>query len=162
MWNNSALSSGTSSASIPGIERAGAGSQVILTPRFRGEYRRADMGAATAAFPPVPQVTNEGESPMAKSPAEEGAKPAEQPQAPKVRWDTHGLKSTYANFCNATSTCADVVLNFGVNQNWDRMSGEVEIELDHRIILSPFAAKRLSDLLQKLMAEYENRYGELK
>ena len=27
---------------------------------------------------------------------------------------------------------------------------------------SPFAAKRLSDLLQKLMAEYENRYGELK
>ncbi|MBX9962781.1 MAG: DUF3467 domain-containing protein [Burkholderiales bacterium] len=99
---------------------------------------------------------------MAKSPAEEGAKPAEQPQAPKVRWDTHSLKSTYANFCNATSTREEVVLNFGVNQNWDRMSGEVEIELDHRIILSPFAAKRLSDLLQKLMAEYENRYGELK
>jgi hypothetical protein len=36
---------------------------------------------------------------MAKSPAEEGAtaKPAEQ-QMPKVRWDTHSLKSTYANF----------------------------------------------------------------
>ena len=98
---------------------------------------------------------------MAKSPAEEGAKTTE-PQAPKVRWDTHGLKSTYANFCNATSTREEVVLNFGVNQNWDRMSGEVEIELDNRIILSPFAAKRLSDLLQKLMAEYENRYGELK
>ena len=43
-----------------------------------------------------------------------------------------------------------------------RMAGEVEIELGHRIILSPFAAKRLTDLLQKLMAEYENRYGELK
>ena len=42
------------------------------------------------------------------------------------------------------------------------MAGEVEIELGHRIILSPFAAKRLTDLLQKLMAEYENRYGELK
>ncbi|MEO8039941.1 MAG: DUF3467 domain-containing protein [Betaproteobacteria bacterium] len=99
---------------------------------------------------------------MTKSPAEEGTKPAEPQQAPKVRWDTHSLKSTYANFCNATSTREEVVLNFGVNQNWDRMAGEVEIELDHRIILSPFAAKRLSDLLQKLMAEYENRYGELK
>jgi Protein of unknown function (DUF3467) len=100
---------------------------------------------------------------MAKSPAEEGAtaKSTEQ-QMPKVKWDTHSLKSTYANFCNATSTREEVVLNFGVNQNWDRMAGEVEIELDHRIILSPFAAKRLSDLLQKLMAEYENRYGELK
>lgn len=97
---------------------------------------------------------------MAKAP-EEGAKAAE-PQMPKVKWDTAGLKSTYCNFVNATSTREEVVLNFGVNQNWDRMAGEVEIELGHRIILSPFAAKRLTDLLQKLMAEYENRYGELK
>lgn len=104
-----------------------------------------------------------GENSMAKAP-EEGAKPAaaEQQQMPKVKWDTVGLKSTYCNFVNATSTREEVVLNFGVNQNWDRMAGEVEIELGHRIILSPFAAKRLTDLLQKLMAEYENRYGELK
>jgi len=92
---------------------------------------------------------------------EEGVKPAEA-QSPRVKWVTDGLKSSYANFCNATSTREEVVLNFGVNQNWDRMSGEVEIELDHRIILSPFAAKRLTDLLQKLMAEYEHRYGELR
>jgi hypothetical protein len=97
---------------------------------------------------------------MSKAP-EEGAKPAET-QAPRVKWVTQGLKSSYANFCNATSTREEVVLNFGVNQNWDRVADEVEIELDHRIILSPFAAKRLTDLLQKLMAEYENRYGELK
>jgi hypothetical protein len=98
---------------------------------------------------------------MAKAP-EEAVKAAEQQQMPKVKWDTAGLKSTYCNFVNATSTREEVVLNFGVNQNWDRMAGEVEIELGHRIILSPFAAKRLTDLLQKLMAEYENRYGELK
>lgn len=54
------------------------------------------------------------------------------------------------------------MLNFGVNQNWDRMQQEFEIELQHRIILSPFAAKRLSDLLGKLIKEYETRYGELK
>jgi hypothetical protein len=42
------------------------------------------------------------------------------------------------------------------------MQQEFEIELQHRIILSPFAAKRLSDLLGKLIKEYETRYGELK
>lgn len=90
------------------------------------------------------------------------SKTAESAATPKVKWDTQTLKSSYCNFVNATSTREEVVLNFGVNQNWDRMASEVEIELAHRIILSPFAAKRLTDLLQKLMAEYEGRYGEMK
>jgi hypothetical protein len=38
----------------------------------------------------------------------------------------------------------------------------MDIELDHRIVLSPFAAKRLNALLSKLIGEYETRYGELK
>jgi hypothetical protein len=54
------------------------------------------------------------------------------------------------------------VLNFGVSSNWDRTPQEIEIELSHRIVLSPFAAKRLQTLLTKLMTEYESRYGELK
>jgi hypothetical protein len=98
---------------------------------------------------------------MAETP-QAPAKTADPAAAPKVKWDTAGLKSSYCNFVNATSTREEVVLNFGVNQNWDRMASEVEIELAHRIILSPFAAKRLTDLLQKLMAEYEGRYGEMK
>jgi hypothetical protein len=79
-----------------------------------------------------------------------------------VSWNTAHLKSSYANFCNATSTREEVVLNFGVNQNWERTPGDLEIELDHRIVLSPFAAKRLNQLLSRLIGEYENRYGELK
>jgi hypothetical protein len=55
-----------------------------------------------------------------------------------------------------------VVLNFGMNNNWDRMAPEVEIELTHRIVMSPFAAKRLSELLTKLVSQYEARYGALK
>ena len=99
---------------------------------------------------------------MAKA-AEEN-KPAEQApgQQVKIHWNTQHLKSSYANFCNATSTREEVVLNFGVNQNWERTPADMEIELDHRIVLSPFAAKRLSQLLSKVMAEYETRYGELK
>lgn len=102
---------------------------------------------------------------MAKAPTEDQAKdkaPSGTPDQTRVRWATSQLKSSYCNVANATSTREEVVLNFGVNQNWDRMQQEFEIELLHRIILSPFAAKRLSDLLSKLIKEYETRYGELK
>ena len=102
---------------------------------------------------------------MAKAPTEEQGKDtpaAGTPDQARVRWATSQLKSSYCNVANATSTREEVVLNFGVNQNWDRMQQEFEIELQHRIILSPFAAKRLSDLLGKLIKEYETRYGELK
>lgn len=84
------------------------------------------------------------------------------PQMPRIKWVTDNLKSSYANFANANSTREEVVLNFGVNNSWDRAQPEVAIELSHRIMLSPFAAKRLSSMLAQLIAEYEQRYGELK
>jgi hypothetical protein len=60
------------------------------------------------------------------------------------------------------STREEVVLNFGVNKSWERgQKQELEIELNHCIVLSPFAAKRLTQLLQQLMKEYETRYGAL-
>ena len=104
---------------------------------------------------------------MAKAPSEDvgtdkSAAAAAAPEGARVSWNTTQLKSSYCNVANATSTREEVVLNFGVNQNWDRMQKEFEIDLQHRIILSPFAAKRLSDLLAKLIKEYETRYGELK
>jgi len=99
----------------------------------------------------------------AKPPPEEPPK-AKAPAAgeSRLRWDTSGLKSSYCNVANATSTREEVVLNFGVNENWERPRAELEVQLLHRIILSPFAAKRLQELLTKLIREYETRYGELK
>lgn len=82
--------------------------------------------------------------------------------ATKLKWNTDNLKSSYVNFANANSTREEVVVNFGLNASWDRSQPEVEVELAHRIVMSPFAAKRLADLLTKLMVEYESRYGELK
>ncbi len=90
------------------------------------------------------------------------AKKAAEAQGPKVKWNVEHLKSSYVNFANANSTKEEVVLNFGLNTSWDRASPELEIELAHRLVMSPFAAKRLAELLAKLMSEYESRYGELK
>ena len=80
----------------------------------------------------------------------------------KVRWNTSNLKSSYANVCTMTSTREEVVLNFGINEAWERSQKEMQVELSDRIILSPFAAQRLLDMLGKLMKEYEGRYGGLK
>jgi len=98
---------------------------------------------------------------MAKAPSDD-TPPKTPEQQVKVRWKSDALKSSYANFCNATSTREEVVLNFGVNHNWERTPQDMEIELEHRIVLSPFAAKRLTQLLSKLIAQYEAQYGELK
>lgn len=84
------------------------------------------------------------------------------PEQGRVRFDTSKLKSSYCNVCNATSTREEVVLNFGLNESWDLGSKDVEVQLLHRIILSPHAAKRLQELLSRLMGEYETRYGKIR
>jgi len=100
---------------------------------------------------------------MSDSKSEQAKNPAAGAQeGVKVRWNTDKLNSAYANVCNVTSTREEVVLNFGVNKAWERGAGELEIELSNRIILSPFAAKRLNLMLDKLMKEYEARHGELR
>lgn len=79
----------------------------------------------------------------------------------KIKWDDSGMKSSYANVCNVTSTREEVVMLFGVNQAWNRGQKEVTIQLTDRIIVSPFAAKRLAMLLEGVVKEYEKRFGAL-
>ncbi|QIE48245.1 DUF3467 domain-containing protein (plasmid) [Pseudohalocynthiibacter aestuariivivens] len=90
--------------------------------------------------------------------------PEPEPAAPerRVKLDTSRMKSSYCNVCNATSTREEVVINFGLNQSWDRSDGDLEIEIAHRVILSPHAAGKLREVLNELIDEYEGRYGSLK
>lgn len=107
-------------------------------------------------------TTTKEKTAMENSPPAAAAAAAKTPaQSPTIKWGSANLHSSYANFCNANSTREEVVLNFGVNNNWDRSQGALEVELNHRIVLSPFAAKRLAALMQQLMKEYESRYGAL-
>jgi|SRR5688572_11869811 len=81
--------------------------------------------------------------------------------AQTVRWDDKAMKTSYANVCNVASTREEVVLLFGVNQAWHAGQREIPVQLSDRIILSPFAAKRLSILLENVLREYESRFGHL-
>ena len=97
---------------------------------------------------------------QASKPADAAAA-GEKKAQPQAKLDMSQLKSSYCNVANVTSTREEVVLNFGINQNWDLAQKAMDVELLHRVILSPFAAKRLNTMLTKLLQEYESRYGAL-
>ena len=78
-----------------------------------------------------------------------------------VKVDDSAMKSSYANVCHVASTREEVVLLFGINQTWHAAQREVTIQLTDRLILSPFAAKRLSMLLANVLKDYEGRFGPL-
>lgn len=78
-----------------------------------------------------------------------------------IRWEAADVKATYANVCNVTSTREETVLDFGVYHPWERKAGAREVQLTNRVVLSPFAVKRLALMLNTLTREYESRYGKL-
>ncbi len=78
-----------------------------------------------------------------------------------IRWDGSDMRSTYANVCNVTSTREEMTLLFGTNQSWHTGQKELVVQLSDRIVLNPYAAKRMSILLNNVVTEYEKRYGIL-
>jgi len=98
---------------------------------------------------------------MAKSPEEAGKGKKEDPTQVRVRWDDSKMANTYANVCNVSSTREEMTLLFGTNKNWHTAQTEFTVELTNRIILNPYAAKRLLLLLGNVVKQYEARFGKL-
>lgn len=80
---------------------------------------------------------------------------------PKVRWDDKDLTTSYANVCNVSSTREEVTLLFGTNETGLSKEGGMRVRLTERIVLSPYAAKRLAQVIGSVMEEYEKRFGKL-
>ena len=93
----------------------------------------------------------------------EGSKPTPLGrEQPAIRWDDEtAMKNCYANVCNVSSTREEIVLNFGLNQPWERPRPEVQVQLTNRIILNPHTAKRLALLLGAVVQQYEKQFGAL-
>ncbi len=79
----------------------------------------------------------------------------------KIKWDDSQMRSTYANVCNVSSTREEMVLMFGINQAWNAAQRELTVQLTERVIMSPYAAKRLQAVLSNVVREYESRWGAL-
>ena len=92
--------------------------------------------------------------------AQAGAQ-AQAPGQTRILWDDSNMRSVYSNVSNVAGGREEIVLLFGMNQAWHAGQKEVKIQLTDRIVLSPFAAKRLAILLNNVLKDYENRYGTL-
>ncbi len=80
----------------------------------------------------------------------------------KVVWDDSRMNTSYSNVCNVLGSREEITLLFGANQAWHSGQKEVKVLLSDRVVLNPYAAKRLATLLERVLKEYETRYGELK
>lgn len=79
----------------------------------------------------------------------------------KPRWDDAAMQSAYANVCNVLGTREEVTLLFGTNKAWQAGDHEVQVALSQRIVLTPYTAKRLAQMLAQGVKEYEQRFGEI-
>lgn len=79
-----------------------------------------------------------------------------------VEWNDDSMSSSFANVVNVLATREEVTLLFGTNQTWNATkSDKLVVKLSDRIVLTPFAAKRLSILLDRRVKDYEDRFGKL-
>ena len=80
----------------------------------------------------------------------------------KVHWDQSQMRTEFANVINVFSTREEFSVLFGLNSTLSLSDPRgFEVKLSNRIVLTPFAAKRLSRLLGERVAEYERCYGAL-
>jgi len=83
-------------------------------------------------------------------------------QAPQVNWDQSQMRTEFANVINVFSTREEFSLLFGMNSTWrDASTKSFDVKLSNRIVLTPFAAKRLCRLLTDCVADFERRNGPL-
>jgi len=94
--------------------------------------------------------------------AEDTKTTADKGVTPSVKWDDSKMQTTYANVVNVSSTREEVSVFFGTNQTWNVPEDrEFDVELTDRMMLNPYAAKRLSILLETVLKQYESKFGPL-
>ena len=91
-----------------------------------------------------------------------GVSAATEAQLARVHWDQSQMRTEFANVINVLSTREEFSVLFGMNSTMSLADPKgYEVKLSNRIVLTPFAAKRLSILLAERVADYEKRHGSL-
>ncbi|WP_298500832.1 DUF3467 domain-containing protein [uncultured Maritimibacter sp.] len=81
-----------------------------------------------------------------------------------INWHDDKMESVYANIGTATANREEFFLLFGTHQNWRGTmteNKEVDVDLSTRIVLNPFAAKRLAGILAGSIKAYEEQFGKI-
>lgn len=88
---------------------------------------------------------------------------SETTRAGTVHWYDDKMETSFANVINVQATREQIEIFFGITRTWNvEADATMRIDLHHRQILTPLAAKRLSRVLADVLATYEERHGPLK
>jgi hypothetical protein len=78
----------------------------------------------------------------------------------KVRWDDSKARRAHANECAVSLGRDQFVVSFGVSQAPQAGQPDGLVEVTREVAMTPYVAKQLAVLLDRVLREYESRYGE--
>lgn len=118
-----------------------------------------DLGSAVSCGTTISMPSKQ--STPSQAPASQ-SEATDSPQPAKVQWLDQNMQTNFANVVNVQSTREQFDLFFGTNQTWNVADkNTVAVNLSNRVILTPFAAKRLWTVLGNVLREHEARHGTL-
>ena len=88
----------------------------------------------------------------------------------RLRVNQSDMETTYANSFRPVASSEEVMLDFGINQTYpvsgekgkDSPAAEIVFNVESRVIVNFYTAKRLAIALGQLVNNYESEFGELK
>lgn len=92
----------------------------------------------------------------------------------RVRVNEAGLTTSYANAFRTNTSAEEVIVDFGMNmvvasgqqaqpdQAGNQPAGDILFQVNDRVIMNYYTAKRLALVLGQVIRRYEERFGELK
>jgi hypothetical protein len=85
---------------------------------------------------------------------------AQQPQQNPINVDESKAVSCYANFCRVTGSPEELIVDFGMNAQ-PMGTNDKPVEIQQRIVLNFFTAKRLLHALHVSVQRHEQVFGEI-
>ncbi|MDG1894024.1 MAG: DUF3467 domain-containing protein [Fuerstiella sp.] len=94
------------------------------------------------------------------APETAAADPAAAQQTQEVVVNDASANAGYANFCRVSSTPEELILDLGLNPT-PYATGKVDVNVNQRIILNHYTAKRLWSALSMALQRHEQAFGVL-
>ncbi len=110
-------------------------------------------------------MTEEGDAGQGDKPIEEQAREQTGQRQIRVGMDERNMKTSYANAFRTNGTAEEVMLDFGLNvvnpAREQEEQPDIIFQVNERVILNYYSAKRLAITLSQLIRRHEEQFGEL-
>ena len=107
---------------------------------------------------------NDNQSAAGEKPIEEQAREQTGQQQVRLKIDERNMRTSYANACRTNGTAEEVLLDFGLNLASPPVQDkqpEIIFQVNERVVLNYYSAKRLAIALGQLIRRHEDQFGEL-